>query len=174
MKRPPPVSRERLPTVIEGVLFVAEGPVTVPMLARAVRRPRPEVESALAELEERCAERGVQLLRADGAVQLVSAPEAGPYIERFLGFEGRQRLSLAALECLAVIAYRQPLTRAEVESVRGVNCDRPIASLIARGLVEDVSRAPGPGRPARLGTTLKFLEHFGLRSPSELPPLPAT
>ena len=83
------------------------------------------------------------------------------------------RLSAAALESLAIIAYRQPVTRASVEAVRGVSSDGPIASLIARGLIEEVGKAPGPGRPALLGTTLRFLEHFGLKNPSDLPPLPA-
>jgi segregation and condensation protein B len=87
--------------------------------------------------------------------------------------ESRQRLSGAALESLAIIAYKQPLTRAGVEQVRGVNSDGAIASLIARGLVEEVGRAPGPGRPVLLGTTLRFLEHFGLGKPGDLPPLPA-
>jgi segregation and condensation protein B len=106
-------------------------------------------------------------------VQLVTAPDAGPYVERFLGLESRQRLSGAALESLAIIAYKQPMTRAGVEQVRGVNSDGAIGSLIARGLVEEVGRAPGPGRPALLGTTLRFLEHFGLSKPEDLPPLPA-
>jgi hypothetical protein len=106
-------------------------------------------------------------------VQLVTDPDFGPYVERFLGLESRQRLSGAALESLAIIAYKQPMTRAGVEQVRGVNSDGAIGSLIARGLVEEVGRAPGPGRPALLGTTLRFLEHFGLGKPSDLPPLPA-
>jgi segregation and condensation protein B len=95
-------------------------------------------------------------------------------VERFLGLEGRTRLSAAGLETLAIIAYKQPVTRAAVEAVRGVNSDGAIASLIARGLVEEVGKAPGPGRPGLLGTTIRFLEHFGLNNPADLPPLPAT
>jgi segregation and condensation protein B len=101
----------------------------------------------------------------------VTNPEAGPYVERFLGLESRQRISGAALEALAIIGYKQPLTRAGVEQIRGVNSDAAIASLIARGLVEEVGKAPGPGRPALLGTTMRFLEHFGLSNPADLPPL---
>jgi segregation and condensation protein B len=172
MKRLPRLDREQLPLVIESILFVADEPVEMSSLAKALRRPRDEVADALAALEAQYEGRGMRLQRSNGFVQLVSAPEAGPYIERFLGAESKQRLSGAALECLAIVAYRQPVTRAGVEAVRGVNSDGPIASLVARGLVEEVGRAPGPGRPALLGTTMKFLEHFGLKNPADLPPLP--
>jgi segregation and condensation protein B len=172
-KRLPSLSKDRLPAVIESILFVADEAVDISLLSRALRRPADAIEQALTELEERCAEGGTRLQRTRDTVQLVTAPEAGPFVERFLGLESRQRLSGAALESLAIIAYKQPMTRAGVEQVRGVNSDGAIASLIARGLVEDVGRAPGPGRPALLGTTLRFLEHFGLTKPSDLPPLPA-
>jgi segregation and condensation protein B len=170
-KRIPALTAQRLPAAIESILFVAEEPVETTLLARALRRPLGEIEGALAELEQRCALGGTRLQRTGDLVQLVTAPDAGPYVERFLGLESRQRLSGAALESLAIIAYKQPITRAGVEQVRGVNSDGAIASLIARGLVEDVGRAPGPGRPALLGTTIRFLEHFGLSKPSDLPPL---
>ena len=174
MKRLPQPAAGRLPALIESILFVADEPVETGSLAKALRRPRAEVEAALEELETWYEDRGLRLQRSNGLVQMVSAPEAGPYIERFLGEESRQRISSAALEALAIIAYRQPVTRAGVEAVRGVNSDGPIASLIARGLVEDVGRSPGPGRPALLGTTMKFLEHFGLKNPGDLPPLAET
>jgi segregation and condensation protein B len=174
MKRLPGVSRERLPAMIESILFVAEEAVDVSSLARTLRRSAEEVEGALAELAERCESGGTRLQRTGVTVQLVTAPEAGPYVERFLGLESRQRLSGAALEALAIVAYKQPVTRAGVEAVRGVNSDAAIASLVARGLVQEVGKAPGPGRPALFGTTIKFLEHFGLTNPSDLPPLPAT
>lgn len=172
-KRLPSLSKDRLPAVIESILFVADGAVEISMLSRALRRPADAIEEALAELELRCAEGGTRLQRTRDSVQLVTSPETGPYVERFLGLESRQRLSGAALESLAIIAYKQPMTRAGVEQVRGVNSDGAIASLIARGLVEEVGRAPGPGRPTLLGTTLRFLEHFGLSKPGDLPPLPA-
>jgi segregation and condensation protein B len=174
MKRLPSLSRELLWRVIESILFVADEPVDVGSLAKALRRPRDEIEDALAALEDRHSESGLRLQRTGGLVQLVSAPEAGPYVERYLGVESRQRISGAALESLAIVAYKQPVTRAGVEAIRGVNSDGAIASLIGRGLLEEVGRAPGPGRPVLLGTTLKFLEHFGLKDPSDLPPLPAT
>ena len=171
MKRLPSLSTDMLPRVIESILFVAEEPVDAASLGRALRRSTGEIEAALLLLAERHSEGGIRLQRTGELVQLVSAPEAGPYVERYLGVESRQRLSAAALEALAIIAYKQPVTRAGIEAVRGVNSDAAIASLIGRGLVEEVSRAPGPGRPALLGTTLKFLEHFGLKDPSDLPPL---
>jgi segregation and condensation protein B len=174
MKRLPSLSRELLWRVIESILFVTDEPVDVGSLAKALRRPRDEIETALVALEERHGEGGIRIQRTGDLVQLVSAPEAGPYVERYLGVESKQRLSGAALESLAIVAYKQPVTRAGVEAIRGVNSDAAIASLIGRGLLEEVGRAPGPGRPVLLGTTLKFLEHFGLKDPSDLPPLPAT
>lgn len=171
-KRLPSLSKDRLPSMIESILFVADEAVEISMLARVLRRPADAIEQALAELELRCAEGGTRLQRTHDAVQLATAPEAGPFIERFLGLESRQRLSGAALESLAIIAYKQPMTRAGVEQIRGVNSDGAIASLIGRGLVEEVGRAQTPGRPALLGTTIRFLEHFGLSSPGDLPALP--
>ncbi len=171
LHRLPGTETESLPLLIESILFVAQQATDVQTLALAVRRTRGEVTRALDELDERYADGGIRLQRDGDLVQLVSAPEAGPYVERFLGLESHQRLSGAALESLAIIAYKQPMTRAGVEAVRGVNSDAAIASLLGRGLVEEIGRAPGPGRPALFGTTFKFLEHFGLSDPSELPPL---
>ena len=145
MKRLPRLEGDRLALVIESILFVADQPVDTAALAKSLKRPRDEVEAALAGLEAHYEGRGLRLQRSDGLAQLVSAPEAGPYVERFLGAESKQRLSGAALECLAIVAYRQPVTRAGVEAIRGVNSDGAIASLIARGLIEEVGRAPGPG-----------------------------
>jgi segregation and condensation protein B len=173
-KRLPAVTADTLPALIESILFVAEEPVEVGLLAQALRRPDEEIEGALAELEQRCLLGGTRIQRTGEVVQLVTNPEAGPYVERFLGLESRQRISGAALEALAIIAYKQPLTRAGVEQIRGVNSDAAIASLIARQLVEEVGKAPGPGRPALLGTTMRFLEHFGLSNPRDLPPLAST
>lgn len=173
-KRLPALTAEHLPSLIESILFVAEEPVEVPLLAQALRRPAADIEGALAELEQRCMLGGTRVQRTGDLVQLVTDPDAGPYVERFLGLESRQRISGAALEALAIIGYKQPLTRAGVEQIRGVNSDAAIASLIARGLIEEVGKAPGPGRPALLGTTMRFLEHFGLSNPTDLPPLATT
>jgi segregation and condensation protein B len=171
MKRLPVLNRDTLAPVIESILFVTEEPVEVGTLVRTLQHSRAEVEDALTELIERCESGGTRVQRDGDLVQLVTAPDYGPYVERYLGLEARQ-LSGAALESLAIIAYKQPVTRAGVEAVRGVNSDAAIASLLGRGLIEEVGKATSPGRPTLLGTTLKFLEHFGLRAPSEMPSIP--
>ena len=103
---------------------------------------------------------------------MVTAPEASPFVEQFLGVDEDQRISHAALETLAIIAYKQPISRQVIEAIRGVNCDRALASLKARGLITEVGRASTAGRPYQYGTTFRFLEHFGLEKPGDLPPLP--
>lgn len=158
-----------LPALVEGILFVTDAPIEVADLARALGVGRSEVERALAELALGCAVRGVRLQRTNGSVQLVSAPETAWAIERFFGLEASSRLSAAALETLSIIAYRQPVTRPEIESVRGVDCDGVMRTLLARGLVEAVGQRPTVGHPIEYGTTFLFLEYFGLSSVAELP-----
>ncbi|HEY8489525.1 MAG TPA: SMC-Scp complex subunit ScpB [Dehalococcoidia bacterium] len=166
---PPP---EQLPVIIESLLFVAEEPLEVSVLARTLGVERRLVERALAALGESCRGRGIRLQRDGSRVQLVTCPEAGRWVERFLGGEAEARLSTAALETLAIVAYRQPVTRAVIESIRGVNSERAVATLRSRGLIEEVGRADTVGRPVLWGTTARFLEWFGLESLDQLPPLP--
>ena len=168
---PPPA--DQLMHVLEAVLFVADAPIEVAALARTVNATRGDVSAALDDLAEACRDRGVRLQRTGELVQLVSAPRTAAYVERFLGLE-HPPLTNPSLETLAIIAYRQPLTRAGIESVRGVDCDGPIRTLMARGLIEEVGRAPVVGRPVLFGTTVRFLEYFGLEKPDDLPPLPLT
>jgi segregation and condensation protein B len=168
IERPEP---EDVLAVVESVLFVADAPLEVPALARIIGVPRKELDDALDELAAQCRERGVRLQRSGELVQLVSAPHTAAFVERFLGME-HPPLTNASLETLAIIAYRQPMTRAGIESVRGVDCDGPIRTLVARGLIEEVGRAPAVGRPVLFGTTVRFLEYFGLEKPDDLPPLP--
>lgn len=156
---------------LEALLFVAGQPVGLGELARALELGAEAVRQHLAELEAALLGRGLRLQRHGERVQLVTAPEAGPFIERFLGGQSEARLSQAALETLAIVAYKQPVTRAQVEAIRGVDCGRALATLRARELIEEVGRADGPGRPALYSTTMRFLEYFGLRHPGELPPL---
>jgi segregation and condensation protein B len=104
-------------------------------------------------------------------VQLTTAPEIANQVEAFLGLEATAHLSRAALEALAIIAYQQPVTRPQIDSIRGVNSDGVMKSLLAKGLLQEVGRAEGPGRPILYGTTPEFLQHFGLGSLGELPPL---
>jgi segregation and condensation protein B len=157
--------------VLEAVLFVADQPVELAALARTMGASKAEVLEALDQLTEDCRTRGVRVQRNGDLVQLASAPDTAPYVERFLGME-HPPLTNASLETLAIIAYRQPITRAGIEAVRGVDCDGPIRTLMARELIEDLGRADAVGRPTLFGTTVRFLEYFGLEKPDDLPPLP--
>ncbi|HLB27455.1 MAG TPA: SMC-Scp complex subunit ScpB [Dehalococcoidia bacterium] len=162
---------DRLKLIVESVLFVADEPVEIGALARIAEAPLEDVQAAVDALAADCRGRGVRLQRTESAVQMVSAPEATPYVERYLGVEEDHRLSHASLETLAIIAYKQPITRQAIEAIRGVNCDRALASLRARGLITEVGRAATVGRPYLFGTTFRFLEHFGLEKPEDLPRL---
>jgi len=156
---------------VESLLFVADGPVSVGRLAAALEAPPGQIERAVSDLEAAYAGRGLRLQRMGSRLQLVTAPENAPDVQRFLGLEARTRLSQAALETVAIIAYRQPITRPEIESIRGVGSDSVLRTLLSVGLIEEVGRAPTVGRPILYGTTFEFLQHFGLRSLDELPPL---
>jgi len=156
---------------VEAILYIADEPVELSELARSLEVSVAAVRGLVDSLAEQCAVRGLRVQRQGSQIQLVTAPEAGLHVRRFLGARAEQRLSPAALETLAIIAYRQPITRPALETIRGVNCDHAIATLKARGLIEEVGRAEGVGRPVLFGTTLLFLEHFGLEHPADLPPL---
>jgi len=156
---------------VESLLFVADGPVSAGRLAEALEVTPGQVERALSELEATYAGRGLCLQRAGSRVQLITAPEAASYVERFLGLEARTRLSRAATETLAIIAYRQPITRPEIDVIRGVSSDSVLRTLLSAGLIEEVGRATTVGRPILYGSTFEFLQHFGLRGLDELPPL---
>ena len=160
-----------LPALVEGLLFVADEPVTVARLAQALEVDQDAVEAALNEISADGVNRGVRLQRKGDRVQLVTRPEAAAYIERFMGLENSGRLSQAALETLSIVAYRQPCTRAQIEVVRGVNCDSVLRNLLSKGLIEESGRQETVGHPFLYSTTFAFLQHFGLRSLNELPPL---
>jgi len=170
MTQSPPV--EDLVAFYEDLLFVAERPLTLAELADKASVPRPQAEAALGTLESdlESAGRGLRLQRLDDAYQLVTAPEVG---ERLAGFAARDvaRVTPAALEALAIIAYRQPCTRSEIDRVRGVDSDYVIRSLLHRRLITEVGRRDTPGRPILYGTTFAFLERFGLTSLDDLPAL---
>jgi len=157
---------------VECLLFVAEGPVAIEQLARALEVEALQVEEALRELAVRYNGRGVRLQQQNRRVQLVTAAEAAPYIERFLGLELSSTLSAAALETLAIVAYRQPVTRAQIEAIRGVNCDSVLNTLLYRGLIEPLGRLEQAGRPIVYGTTFEFLQYFGFSDVTQLPALP--
>lgn len=160
-----------LSAMIEGLLFVAAEPVAPAQLAATLEVNVTRIERGLEELEESLKTRGLRLQRHSGRVQLTTAPELADTIEKYLGLEATSRLSRAALETLAIIAYQQPVTRPSVDAVRGVNSDGVMKSLLSKGLLQEVGRSEGPGRPILFGTTPEFLQHFGLNSLSELPPL---
>jgi segregation and condensation protein B len=160
-----------LPARLEGLLFVASEPVAAAQLAAALDMNVTVIEKALEELEEQLRTRGLRLQRHSGRLQLTTAPELAESVEQFLGLEATSRLSRAGLEALAIIAYQQPVTRPSVDAVRGVNSDGVMKSLLSKGLVQEVGRTEGPGRPILYGTTPAFLQHFGLNSLSELPSL---
>lgn len=161
-----------LGTFYEALLFIAERPLSTAELGELASVPRLQAEGALAALAELLEDdqRGIRLQRNEDAWQLVTAPGAGARLSAYASRE-EARLSPASLEALAVVAYRQPCTRGDVERVRGVDSDYVIRSLLHRRLIAEVGRRDTPGRPAVFGTTFQFLERFGLTSLDGLPPL---
>jgi segregation and condensation protein B len=160
-----------VPAALEALLFVSAEPVTTSQLATALDLSVSAVEQGLTQLDSELQTRGLRLQRHGGRMQLTTAPEMAEAVERFLGLEATSRLSKAALETLAIVAYQQPVTRPYIEGVRGVSSDGVMKSLLGKGLVQEVGRAEGPGRPILYGTAPDFLQHFGLNSLTELPAL---
>jgi segregation and condensation protein B len=160
-----------LRAALEALLFVAAEPTPPSQLAAALGFPLPDIEQGLTELGIDLQSRGLRLQRHAGTIQLTTAPELAQVVEHFLGLEATSRLSRAALETLAIVAYQQPVTRPYVDSVRGVTSDGVLKSLLGKGLIQEVGRAEGPGRPILYGTASGFLQHFGISSLSDLPPL---
>jgi len=156
---------------LEAILFVASEPVPLQQLAAALGINVAAVEKGLKELDETLSERGITLQKHAGHVQLTTAPNLGALVEHFLGLEATTQLSRAALETLAIVAYKQPVTRPHIDAIRGVNSDSMIKGLLNKGLILESGRGDGPGRPILYSTTPEFLQHFGLRSILEMPPL---
>ena len=156
---------------LEALLFVAAEPVATAQLATALDVSASVVERGLNELDASLQSRGLRLQRHAGRVQLTTAPQLAELIEHFLGLEATSHLSRAALETLAIIAYQQPVTRPQIDSIRGVNSDSMMKSLLSKNLILESGRADGPGRPILYSTTPEFLQHFGLNSILEMPPL---
>lgn len=161
-----------LPLIVEALLYAAEQPPTVSQLAQATNVSRDAIEEALDSLDAAAAERGLRLQRSGNSVRLVTAAEAAPFIRKLLGLERPNKLSKAALETLAIVAYQQPVTRGTIERVRGVTCDAPMSTLRLRELIASIGQSDAPGHPQLWATTPAFLDHFGLHDLSELPPLP--
>lgn len=160
--------------IIEGLLFASgdEG-ITVKQLCRVLDLEKDSVLHLLEELryDYEHPTRGIRMMQSEDTYHITTKPEHSPYFKKLLETPQSTRLSQAALEILAIIAYNQPITRVEIEEIRGIKSDRPIQTLIARSLIEEVGRGDGVGRPILFGTTTDFLTFFGLTSLDELPPL---
>ena len=156
---------------IEALLFVSSGLVSVYQLSRALEITESEVESCLVDLEThyRLDGHGLRLMRVKTRVQLTTASTLSETVENFLGLETTSTLSQAALESLAIVAYKQPITRPEVDVIRGVNSDSVMRTLLSKGLIEELGRADSPGRPIYYGTSSEFLQYFGLETIESLP-----
>lgn len=156
--------------MLEALLFVAERPLSRREIGALAGVDRDTVDARLGDLEVSLRERGLRLLMTGDRVELATSPEAGALIARYLGIDA-VRLSPATLETLAIVAYRQPVTKSAVERIRGVDSDYTIRGLVHRRLVVELGRADAPGRPILYGTGFDFLERFGLTSLDDLPPL---
>jgi segregation and condensation protein B len=163
-------SIELTEAALEALLFVAERPLARREIAALAGTNRETVDARLGDLEVSLRERGIRLVLSGDRVELVTAPEAGALIARYVGADA-VRLSPASLETLAIVAYRQPVTRAAIERIRGVDSDYTVRSLLHRRLIVELGRSDAPGRPFLYGTGFDFLERFGLTSLDELPPL---
>jgi segregation and condensation protein B len=158
---------------LEAVLFIADEPVPTADLAVLFEVPSAIMEQTLEEIARRYADegRGIVLRRAGGGWRLATRPDTAAYLERFVGARRSSRLSQAALETLAIVAYRQPISRGQISEIRGVSSDGVLRTLVARGVVEEVGRDSGPGQAVLYGTTRLFLEKINVDSLSELPSL---
>jgi segregation and condensation protein B len=163
-------NKNDLKAKIEALLFVSASPISINQMGSFLDEKPKAIELALNELSgEYQTGRGLRLQENHGRFQLTSAPEFFPVIERYLGQEESSSLSQAALETLSIVAYRQPVTRPDVDEVRGVNSDGVIRNLLNKGLIQEVGRSEGAGRPILYGTTNDFLQYFGLSSIKDLP-----
>lgn len=162
--------------ILESLLFAAgdEG-LTLKQITQVMEIDETkalEVIQSLKEEYETNRDRGILLIELAGTYQLATKKEHAIYLKRLVESPGNSTLSQAALETLAIVAYKQPITRAEIENIRGVKTERPLQTLMAKGLIEEVGRAEGTGRAYLYGTTKEFLDYFGLKNLNELPPLP--
>jgi len=162
--------KQDLKAKIEALLFVSASPISITQLANYIDEKPRMIEEAVKELTEEFKKgHGLRLEEFNNRFQLTSAPELSATIEQYLGQEESSSLSQAALEALSIVAYRQPVTRPDVEEVRGVNSDGVMRNLLNKGLIQEIGRSEGAGRPILYGTTNEFLHYFGLSSLGDLP-----
>ncbi|NND04139.1 MAG: SMC-Scp complex subunit ScpB [Acidimicrobiia bacterium] len=160
--------------IVEALLFVAEEPLTAGEVAQLTETSVAQIEELMQTMARELSEdptRGVVLKQIAGGWRLYTDPDMRPYLERFAASDRAARLSSAALETLAVVAYQQPVSRGQVSEVRGVDSERALQTLERRGLIFEIGRAPGPGQAVLYGTTDLFLERLGVNSLADLPPL---
>lgn len=169
---PEPIAQspEPLSSAIESLLFVSDEPLSLHRLSGILGTSASEVEKGLADLERACQGRGVRLAKVSGGFQLLTRPEFAPFVHR-LRQPRPDRLSRSALETLAIIAYKQPVTRPDIDQIRGVDSSYCLDALLSRRLIKEAGRKNSPGRPFIYRTTELFLRTFGLSSVSDLPPL---
>lgn len=160
-----------LARTLEAILFVAEEPIPLNVLAQITEEPKDRVQETLEGMaaELSAAERGLVLREIGGGWRMYTHPDVAPYVERFVLSSQQPRLTQAALETLAIVAYKQPVTRQQVSAIRGVDSDGVMGTLQMRGLIEEVGQDPGPGQASLFGTTTRFMERLGLRGLEELP-----
>lgn len=156
---------------VEALLFASAHPTSVGELSKALQVSSRKVLISLETLEAQLRSRGIRMQKHAAGYQLTTAPSVSKDIERLLNLEDTSRLTRAALEALAIVAYQQPVTRPQIDSIRGVNSDSVIRTLLRHGLIEETGRSMSPGRPILYSTTSEFLQHFGLGNLKELPPL---
>ena len=159
--------------IVESILLLADEPVPARLIGELLEAPRADVQRLLEELARSYAaeDRGFVLREVAGGWRLYTDPDCGPWLERFVTSGSHGRLTGAALEVLAIIAYRQPISRTQISEIRGVDSDGVVKTLTLRGLISEIGRDEGPGAPTLFGVSDEFLEKMGLRSVEELPPL---
>lgn len=162
---------KEIKSIIEGLLFTSGEPLSLGDISSVLQIGKAETRKLLKEMSEDFdrERRGIQIICFNDKYQMCTRPEHMEYIKRLLGPQNRQSLSRAAIETVAIIAYKQPITRQSIDSIRGVKSDRVISSLMEKKLIKEVGRLEAPGRPVLFGTTDEFLRYFGLKDLSELP-----
>ncbi|MGH2693949.1 MAG: SMC-Scp complex subunit ScpB [Actinomycetota bacterium] len=159
--------------IIESILLLADEPIPAGLIGEVLERPRADVEALLTELaaDYVASDRGFVLREVAGGWRLYTSPDCAPWLERFVTRHRSSRLTAAALEVLAIVAYRQPISRAHIAEIRGVDSDGVVGTLLQRGLIEEAGRETGPGHPVLFTVSREFLERMGLKDLEELPPL---
>ncbi len=164
---------EDMESVIEAMLFVSGAEVPLSEIANALNMDKSTTRAVIRSLADKYSsqKRGIRIIELDNSFQMCSAPECFEYVSSLCKIPRQQFMTQALLETLSIIAYKQPVTKAQIEEIRGVNADHAVNRLVERGLVSEVGRLDAPGKPLLFGTTKEFLRYFGLRSPKDLPVL---